>query len=79
MYIEILYLFAAFHDCVTICDGCLNMTDSSNAGLQDIIDDLEELYPTYSSLVSRADFWIMAGISSITLGIKASNRQCTDE
>ena len=34
--------YAAFHDCVGPdgCDGCLNIEDSSNAGLSDIIDRL---------------------------------------
>ncbi len=55
------------------------MTDTHNAGLQDIIDDLEEIYPTYSSLVSRADFWAIASIAAINRAVSNSNSKCTTE
>merc|ERR1712038_655002 len=33
-----------FHDCVGGCDGCLNVDNDSNAGLADVVADLEVLY-----------------------------------
>ncbi len=70
--------FSAFHDCVTVCDGCVDTSNPDNAGLQEVIDDLETIYPTYSSLVeSRGDFWTMAAIAAINMGVRSSNRRCT--
>jgi len=45
-----------FHDCVSSqCDGCLNLDNASNAGLDGIISDLDQLYVgIYDSDMSRA-------------------------
>ncbi len=71
---------SAFHDCVTVCDGCINITDSSNAGLFGVIEELEGLYDdTYSvsySGLSRADFWAIASIAAIDNGVDMSNKKC---
>ena len=37
-------IFKGFHDCVDACDGCINLGISSNAGLDDTVDDLDEIY-----------------------------------
>ena len=63
MVTTILYL--AFHDCVsTKCDGCLNMDNPDNAGLQRAIDSLEVARTTYIDegiSMTRADLWALAG------------------
>ena len=52
-----------FHDCVSdACDGCIKLDQDSNAGLDDIVADLELLYPTYSSEMSKADLWTLVAI-----------------
>ena len=33
-----------FHDCVSGCDGCINLDNAANNGLSDAIDLVEELY-----------------------------------
>ena len=50
----------AFHDCVGGCDSCLNIGNPDNAGLADIVADLDTVYVdnSYSELLSRADFWV---------------------
>merc|ERR1719510_1791056 len=54
----------SFHDCVSHCDGCINMDNPSNAGLQPAIDIMEAVY---ESLVAdgidmaRADLWAIGG------------------
>ncbi len=57
-------LLAAFHDCVsTKCDGCVNLANPDNGGLEEPIDALESIYmpdgeeSDHSEAMSRADFW----------------------
>jgi len=42
----------SFHDCVGGCDGCINMDNDSNAGLQTAIDIMEDTYATVTATVS---------------------------
>jgi len=56
----------SFHDCVGgICDGCINLENEANNGLDTGINLLEEVYPevigTDGITISRADFWALAG------------------
>jgi len=73
----------AFHDCVGEkgCDGCINVEDSSNNGLADLVAQLETVYQDNdfsSSGVSRADMWAILGIWAVQDGIDNSNDDCTD-
>ena len=77
----ICYLLA-FHDCVGGCDGCINLDNASNNGLSTVILGLDLLYlnNTYAiyDIMSRADYWQLAGIVGIELAVKLSNRNCED-
>jgi len=66
-----------FHDCVGGCDGCINLNNASNNGLTDIITFLEAIYASYSSVMSRADFWQLASITATEMGIDRNNRDGT--
>jgi len=57
----------SFHDCVGGCDGCLNVNNHDNAGLADLVSSLDTVYTTnsYDSVLSRADFWALAGIYAV--------------
>ena len=68
-------MFSAFHDCVSdSCDGCINRDNDSNAGLSDLIDNLDTAYVgTYDSEMSRADFWALAGITAIERMTRSAN------
>ncbi|CAH1783712.1 unnamed protein product [Owenia fusiformis] len=61
----------AFHDCVGGCDGCVNLANSDNAGLQIYINDLEPVYAPYANLISRADFWQLAGLEALRRAAEA--------
>jgi len=67
-----------FHDCVGGCDGCLNVNNPDNAGLEDIVADLEEVYTTegLDSIISRADMWALMGIWAINSTIDNNNNDC---
>lgn len=56
-----------FHDCIGGCDGCVNMLDLDNAGLDIPIEALNPIVNTYESEseagLSRADIWALAAIT----------------
>jgi len=68
----------AFHDCVGGCNGCLNINNEDNAGLPDLVEDLETLYTDNSldTLLTRADFWAYAGIYALEKAIEFTNEDC---
>ena len=51
----------AFHDCVGGCDGCVNLGNIENNGLDIPIDALEPVVSKYSGVLTRADIWVLAG------------------
>ena len=69
----------AFHDCVGGCDGCLNTDNPDNAGLADIVNNLETVYEDngYSALLSRADFWAYAAYSALDIAVGNANTSCS--
>jgi len=63
----------SFHDCVGGCDGCINIDNDSNAGLQSAIDIMEDVYETVTADgidISRADLWAIAGRAAADYGMK---------
>ena len=57
------FLRLAFHDCVGGCDGCVDMTNPDNAGLDIPIDSLSGIVSAWkSSDISRADIWSLAAM-----------------
>jgi len=68
----------AFHDCVGGCDGCLNINDPDNKGLETVIADLETVYQDegFSDIISRADLWALMGIWSVQESIERNNEDC---
>lgn len=55
-----------FHDCVGgKCDGCVNMGNPDNAGLDIPINLLKPIAAAYANRLTRADVWALAGITSL--------------
>lgn len=55
------FLRLGFHDCVGGCDGCVNMNNPDNKGLDVPIDALQPIVDRYASRgLSRADIWALA-------------------
>jgi len=71
----------SFHDCVGGCDGCLNVNNHDNAGLADLVSSLDTVYTTngYNSVLSRADFWALAGIYAVDKTIELNNDDCDED
>ena len=62
-----------FHDCVSGCDGCINLDNSANNGLSTAIDAMEEVYTEITEAgisVSRADLWAIAGRAGAEYGME---------
>jgi len=72
----------AFHDCVGGCDGCLNINNADNAGLEDVVASLDTVYTDNSYAdwgVSRADFWAYAGYCALETAVEKANEDCVDD
>ncbi|XP_013412179.1 putative ascorbate peroxidase [Lingula anatina] len=61
-----------FHDCVGGCDGCINLNNPDNAGLDTTFNALNDLYARerIDQIMSRADFFALAGIVGAEVGSK---------
>ena len=57
-----LYLRMIFHDCIGGgCDGCINLDNIDNGGLQSVMFSLRDLEGKYAEQgLSRADLWVLA-------------------
>jgi hypothetical protein len=53
-----------FHDCVGGCNGCVDMSNSDNAGLDDPIDALDSTVSFYEIQLTRADVWALAALTA---------------
>ena len=65
-----------FHDCVGGCDGCVDMSNPDNAGLDTAIDALQDIAdnPAYAAAgLSRADIWALAAITGANFANPNSN------
>ena len=78
--LSILSAWVLYSDIAGGCDGCLNTDNPDNAGLDVIVDDLEEVYTEngYEAVLSRADFWALAGIQAVDKTIELNNDNCTE-
>ncbi len=61
------------------CDGCINLANADNGGLEIPIQALEDIYKPngqpsdHSEIMSRADFWALASIVGVQVGIETAN------
>jgi len=69
----------AFHDCVGGCDGCINRDNPDNAGFMfDSLDVMDRVYEKkYKSEMSRADFYILTGVTALEESLKFNNANLT--
>lgn len=57
------YLRLSFHDCVGGCDGCVDLTEPDNNGLEIPMQALSSIVSIYGGdTLSRADIWALAGL-----------------
>ncbi len=72
----------AFHSCTGGCDGCINMADPDNGGLETVFDQLNDLYDRTFPFgeeglsMSRADFWALVGVVAVEYAIDLNNEDC---
>ena len=62
------YLKLMFHDCVGGCDGCVNLEDPANAGMDEPMEALKPIVSKFEGgNITRADIWAMAGMVAATV------------
>jgi Peroxidase len=56
----------SFHDCVGGCDGCVDMSNLDNRGLDTPINVLQPIVTKYTgnTPLTRADIWVLAGLTA---------------
>ena len=59
------FLRLAFHDAVGGMDGCVDMSDPDNAGLDLPIAALETVVARHRDVLSRADIWALAALVGV--------------
>lgn len=47
-----------------VCDGCVDTSVPDNFGLDEPIEDLEPIVTKYAAQLTRADVWILAGMTA---------------
>ena len=60
------FIRLAFHDCIGICDGCVDLSNPDNNGLAgpiNALSDLSELHGAAQTGLTRADIWALAAIT----------------
>lgn len=67
-----IYSFSGFHSCVGGCDGCINLNEADNAGLEDLYSALNVEYENLNLAklnISRADFWALTATVATEISI----------
>jgi Peroxidase len=67
---EAKFVRLAFHDCVGGCDGCVDMSNPSNFGLDLPIDALEPVVQHNTPFLTTGDVWALAGLVAARLSQK---------
>lgn len=67
-----------FHDCVGGCDGCIDLSNPDNNGLDIPINALEDIVHKYTisqnTGLSRSDIWALAALMAADLSQSSSSR-----
>jgi hypothetical protein len=53
-------------------NGCIDFATADNNGLQEVVGQLNKLYPPFSSKISKADFWLLAANTAIKYATTAA-------
>jgi hypothetical protein len=70
MHLAPKFLRLAFHDCVGGCNGCVDLTNPDDNGLDIAINVLEPIVQQFSLtelLITRGDFWALAALTGAEL------------
>jgi Peroxidase len=70
------FLRLVFHDCIGGCDGCVDLTNPENFGLEKPIDALERVFEQHGGAVSRADLWALS--ATVAVDVVQSSRDAID-
>merc|ERR1712238_597439 len=64
-----------FHDCVGGCDGCVDLTNPENNGLQIPITALQPIVDEFEvqGVLSRTDIWMLSSLVATELALPTEN------
>ena len=64
-----------FHDCIGGCDGCVDMANPDNAGLDKPINVLQNIANNFESRgLTRTDIWVLAALTATETALPTSER-----
>ena len=69
------FLRLSFHDCVGGCNGCVDMTNPDNAGLEKPITALKPIVDKHDGgILTRTDIWMLSALVAIEEALPFSQR-----
>ena len=68
------FLRLGFHDCVGGCDGCVDLSNPDNRGLDEPIEAISLIVQKYKDFYSRADIWALATLVSADKAVNAERK-----
>ena len=69
------FLRLVFHDCINGCDGCVDMANPDNAGLDKPINVLQDTVNNFRDRgLTRTDIWMLAGLVATETAVPANDR-----
>ncbi|KAL3919385.1 MAG: hypothetical protein SGILL_003781 [Bacillariaceae sp.] len=69
------FLRLSFHDCVGGCNGCVDMTNPDNAGLEKPIKALKPIVDKHAGgILTRTDIWMLSALVAIEEALPFSQR-----
>ncbi len=57
------FLRLGFHDCIGGCNGCVDLKNIDNNGLDEPINTIYPIVKKFKDFYSRADIWVMAALA----------------
>uniref|UniRef100_A0A7S4AAC2 Plant heme peroxidase family profile domain-containing protein n=2 Tax=Pseudo-nitzschia australis TaxID=44445 RepID=A0A7S4AAC2_9STRA len=69
------FLRLVFHDCIGGCNGCVDMANPDNAGLDKPVNVLEPIANSFLDRgLTRTDIWMLAGLVAIETAVPSEHR-----
>eukprot|EP00536_Pseudo-nitzschia_multiseries_P004630 jgi/Psemu1/285227/fgenesh1_pg.78_\ len=69
------FLRLVFHDCIGGCNGCVDMANPDNAGLDKAVNALESIANSFQDRgLTRTDIWMLSGLVATETAIPQEHR-----
>lgn len=69
------FIRMVFHDCIGGCDGCIDLDNPDNAGIEEAIDVLAPIVNQHAIKgVSRSDIWVLSSLVATDVSQRRNSR-----